>query len=38
MALFRGGDEDEAFTGALLIAEGLRTMRDYDRRDFKRVW
>jgi hypothetical protein len=38
MALFRGGDEDDAYVGAILIAEFLRTARDYDRRDFKRSW
>lgn len=38
MALFRGGNEEDAFKGALLIAEFLRTVRDYDSRDFRRQW
>lgn len=38
MALFRGGDEDDAFTGAQLLAEGLRTIRDWDTVNFKRNW
>lgn len=38
LALFRGGDEDDAYLGALLLAEALRTVRDYDLNNFKRVW
>jgi hypothetical protein len=30
MALFRGEQTDEAYTGAILLAEALRTFRDFD--------
>lgn len=31
MALFRGDESDDAHTGAVLLAEALRTIRDWDR-------
>lgn len=37
MALFRGEQSDEAYTGALLLAEALRTIRDYDLTNFRRT-
>lgn len=36
MALFRGEQTDEAYTGATLLAEALRTIRDWDVTHFKR--
>lgn len=38
MALFRGETSDEAYTGALLLAEALRTIRDYDASTWQRLW
>lgn len=36
MALFRGEQTDNAYLGAVLLAEALRTIRDYDLLNFKR--
>ena len=40
MALLRGGDEEDAYIGAILLAEGLRTVRDWEvlKSGIKRVW
>jgi hypothetical protein len=38
MALFRGEDSDNAYDGAILLAEALRTIRDYDANTFQRQW
>jgi hypothetical protein len=39
MAFVQGKDTDEAYTGAVLVAEFLRTVRDWDRNNFPgREW
>jgi hypothetical protein len=40
LALFAGkdGDKEQAQIGALLIAEMMRTVRDWDFANFKRQW
>lgn len=38
MAMVRGDDSDDAYVGAVLVAEGLRTIRDWDANTFKRQW
>ncbi len=37
MALFRGDQSDQAYLGATLLAEALRTIRDWDLANFKRT-
>jgi hypothetical protein len=36
MELFRGEQSDNAYVGAILLAEALRTIRDWDSTNFKR--
>lgn len=36
MAFIRGETSDDAYTGAILVAEALRTIRDWDTTNFKR--
>jgi hypothetical protein len=39
MALFRGEQSDEAYDGAIMLAEALRTIRDWDFNHFpNRRW
>jgi hypothetical protein len=38
VSLFHGGDPEDAYVGAVLIAEGLRTLRDWDSEHFNRSW
>lgn len=37
MALFRGEQSDQAYLGATLLAEALRTIRDWDLLNLKRT-
>ncbi len=38
ISLLSGEKNDQAQIGALLIAEALRTIRDWDLNNFKRKW
>lgn len=38
VSFMRGGDAEEVEIGSILVAEALRTIRDFDASTFQRTW